>query len=220
MLSENTGKRLGMMKAERIKLETFLGQDNDEKRHILKEIQNGAVFIYPTETIYGIGGLTIGEFVFKRVLAVKKRPPENPFILVASKRGCISSLQPRFSTSAELLASTFWPGPLTMVMFCASLESETALRITDHPFIVEINGHFELPLISTSANISGEPYNADPDHIYNVFSDSVDFMFDAGWLPPSKPSTVIKSFNDSIEILRVGAVSEEQIQLCLSKKIT
>jgi L-threonylcarbamoyladenylate synthase len=206
-----------MMKAERIKLETFLGLDNTEKQHILKEIEKGAVFVYPTETIYGIGGLTVGEFVFRRVLEVKKRPPENPFILVASKRECISSLKPRFSASAELLASKFWPGPLTMVVICECSGDETALRITDHPFIVEVNKHFVLPLISTSANISGELYNADPDHIYNVFFDSVDFMFDAGWLPPSKPSSVIKIVNDSVEILRGGAVSEEQIQLCLPK---
>jgi L-threonylcarbamoyladenylate synthase len=207
-----------MMKAERIKLDIFLSRDKSEKQHILKEIEKGAVFIYPTETIYGIGGLTVGDFVFKRVLAVKKRPPENPFILVSSKRECISSLKPQFSPSAELLASRFWPGPLTMVMNCEVSGRETALRITDHPFIVEVNNHFSLPLISTSANISGEPYNADPDHIYNVFSDSVDFMFDTGWLPPSKPSSVVKTVNDSVEILRAGAISEEQIRLCLSKK--
>ncbi|HEX2955878.1 MAG TPA: L-threonylcarbamoyladenylate synthase [Chitinispirillaceae bacterium] len=207
-----------MMKAERITIETFIGSANDEKQRILKEIEKGAVFVYPTETIYGIGGLTVGEFVFKRVLAVKKRPPKNPFIQVASKRDCILSLKPRFSSKAELLASRFWPGPLTMVLYCESSGIETAIRITDHPFIVEVNSCFDLPLISTSANISGESYDADPDHIFGLFSDSVDFMFDAGWLPPSKPSTVVKAVNSSIEIIRSGAISEELILSCLSEK--
>lgn len=217
MHSENTGKRLEMMKAERVKLDTFLRQGNSEKQRILKEIEKGAVFIYPTETIYGIGGLAVGDAVFKRVLNVKKRPPENPFILVASKRDSISSLKPHFSRNAELLASRFWPGPLTMVLYCESSGEETAVRITDHPFIVEVNAHFDQPLISTSANISGVPYNADPDQIFNLFSDSVDFMFDAGWLPLSKPSTVIKTVNDTVEVIRAGAISEQLIQLCLSE---
>lgn len=206
------------MKAERITLAEFLGQDDREKQRILKEIESGAVFIYPTETIYGIGGLTVGSFVSERVLAVKKRPPENPFILIASRRDCILVLKPQFSASAELLASQFWPGPLTMVLFCESSGVDTALRITDHPFIVEVNNHFRLPLISTSANISGEPYNADPDHIFNIFADSVDFMFDAGWLTPSKPSTVVKAVNDTVEIVRLGAISQELIFSCLNNQ--
>ncbi len=216
MLFGITGKLLGMMKAERVNLSTFLGPDNREKQRILGEIGRGAVFVYPTETIYGIGGLAIDQAVFKRVLAVKKRPPENSFILIASKRDCISGLKPRFSMKAEQLASRFWPGPLTMVLFCESSGEETAVRITDHPFVAEVNTFFRYPLVSTSANISGELYNADPDHIFTIFSDSVDFMFDAGWLPPSKPSTVVKTVNNSIDIIRAGAVSQEQISSCLN----
>jgi tRNA A37 threonylcarbamoyladenosine synthetase subunit TsaC/SUA5/YrdC len=72
--------------------------------------------------------------------------------------------------------------------------------------------------MSTSANISGEPYDADPDHIFSIFSDSVDFMFDAGWLTPSKPSTVVKAVNNTIEIIRLGAISQELIFSCLSKQ--
>jgi L-threonylcarbamoyladenylate synthase len=204
------------MKAERIWLDEFLHWDLKDKQAVLNEIENGAVFVYPTETIYGVGGLTLGDFVYKRVLEIKRRPPENPFILIASNREFFSSLNPQFSSKTELLANRFWPGPLTMVLPCDTTQTEIALRVTDHPFTTEINRHFNLPLISTSANVSGEPYNGDPDYIFNLFETSVDFMFDAGWLPRSLPSTVIKSSGDSVQIIRLGAVTQEKIEKCLS----
>jgi L-threonylcarbamoyladenylate synthase len=209
-----------MMSAERIQLDDFLNDDFGNKRAVLKEIENGAVFVYPTETIYGIGGLTVGAFVYQRVLALKKRPPENPFILIASGSGCFSSLRPRFSRNAQLLSDCFWPGPLTIIVPCDVSRTDTALRVTDHPFIAEINNYFNFPLISTSANLSGEPYSGDPDHIFKLFSESVDFMFDAGFLPSSQPSTVVNASADSIEILRPGAITKEQIDACLRECVT
>jgi L-threonylcarbamoyladenylate synthase len=206
-----------MMKAERIWLNEFLHWDLKDKQAVLNEIENGAVFVYPTETIYGVGGITVGDFVYKRVLEVKRRPLENPFILIASNRECFSSFKPHFSSKAVLLANRFWPGPLTMVLPCETTQTEIALRVTDHPFITEINRYFNLPLISTSANVSGEPYNGDPDHIFNLFETNVDFMFDAGWLPRSQPSTVIKASGDDVQIIRLGAVAQEKIERCLSE---
>lgn len=204
-----------MMRAERIRLEDFLDDDFENKQAVLKRIEDGAVFIYPTETIYGIGGLTVGTSIFQRVLEVKKRPPENPFILVASASNCFSSLKPRFSQRAQALTGRFWPGPLTMIVPCDSSQAEIALRVTDHPFIAEINRHFKTSLISTSANVSGESYNGEPDYIYDLFSEHVDYMFDAGVLPRSQPSTVIKMAAGSFEIVRHGAISQEQIEACL-----
>ncbi len=204
-----------MMRAERIRLENFLEDTFENKQAVLNNIEDGAVFVYPTETIYGIGGLTVGAVVFERVLEAKKRPPENPFILVASGCACFSSLKPRFSPAALSLAHRFWPGPLTMIVPCVTSQTEIALRVTDHPFISEINRHFNTPLISTSANISGEPYNGEPDYLYDLFSKNVDYMFDAGVLPRSQPSTVIKMVAHSFEIVRAGAVSQKQIEACL-----
>ena len=78
------------MKAERIALSDFLNTDKPIYRTVLERIADGAVFVYPTETIYGIGGNGLVESVSQRVLASKKCPPENPFILIAS----MSSFRP------------------------------------------------------------------------------------------------------------------------------
>ncbi|HEX7511474.1 MAG TPA: Sua5/YciO/YrdC/YwlC family protein, partial [Chitinivibrionales bacterium] len=68
------------------------------------------------------------------------------------------------------------------------------------------------PLFSTSANFSGQAYVNDPAAIYSLFEKNVDFMIDAGVLPPSPPSTVIKiCSDDTVEIVREGKVSKEQI---------
>jgi L-threonylcarbamoyladenylate synthase len=206
-----------MMKAERIQLDSFLNCKSTQYSTVLEKIQAGAVFIYPTETIYGIGGNALDEQVVKRVLAVKKRPPENPFILIASEYSCFAPLQPAFSAASRCLADTFWPGPLTLITHCGRPACDVALRITSHPFITTVNNYCHFPLVSTSANISGEPYNPDPDIIYELFCQDVDFMIDAGVLPPSKPSTVVHAFDDSVKVIREGAIARYDIEECLKK---
>jgi tRNA A37 threonylcarbamoyladenosine synthetase subunit TsaC/SUA5/YrdC len=69
-----------------------------------------------------------------------------------------------------------------------------------------------MPIFSTSANISDELYKNDPDEIFRVFDGNVDFFIDAGFLPESKPSTIVKiKADDSFEVLREGAILRRQI---------
>lgn len=78
--------------------------------------------------------------------------------------------------------------------------------------------YIELPLYSTSANISGTEYISDPDVIYNVFSDKIDMMIDDGALPESIPSTVVDvSRNENIDIIREGIVSTDKIKEVINR---
>jgi tRNA A37 threonylcarbamoyladenosine synthetase subunit TsaC/SUA5/YrdC len=94
----------------------------------------------------------------------------------------------------------------------------TAIRVSDHPFISAIFSLIKTPLISTSANLSGQSYDPDPEHIFEIFRDKVDFMIDAGFLPPSPPSTVIKAGrNNEISPVREGAVRKSVIDQFLKE---
>ncbi len=182
---------------------------------IIRRIERGAVFVYPTETLYGIGGRYDRSDVYKRICAAKGRDERRKMILLAAERSAFASLNLSFPDIAEYLASAIWPGPLTMVLTSGS--GEIAVRVSDHPFITGLGRFFGIPLFSTSANLSGYDYSSDPGVIYRTFSSRVDFMVDAGVLPYSDPSTVIRvSPAGEVTLLREGRAAKE-IMLMVSE---
>jgi L-threonylcarbamoyladenylate synthase len=187
-------------------------EDAGKVLSVVKHIEAGDVFVYPTDTIYGIGGRADSNAVNKRIIAAKSRPPSNPMILLAGRKDVFTAFGVKFSKLADVLADHFWPGNLTLVLPYMDEKQTVGVRVSGHPFINVIYESLDVPVFSTSANISGEPYINDPDAIYSVFQDKIDFMVDAGVLPPSPPSTIVRIVSDlKIEIVRVGVIPEEKI---------
>lgn len=184
---------------------------------MLKELGGGAVFVYPTETVYGIGGVCTIHSVKDRILHAKERDACLPMILIAPSRSFFSKLPLEFPPAAETLVGEFWPGVLTLVLPASAGGDDIAIRVSMHPCIEALFTHLEAPLYSTSANMSGKEYVNDPDVIFSFFSGSVDFMIDAGPLPPSLPSTVVKvGRDDAVAVLREGAIEAARIFDALS----
>jgi L-threonylcarbamoyladenylate synthase len=206
ILSEHMSKKI-------ILQSLISGEDADGLlQSVVSRIEAGEVFVYPTETIYGIGGRADSEDVRKKIIKAKRRPPELPLILLAGHKKIFMDFNVRFSPLAQTLARHFWPGNLTMVLPFENSASTIGVRVSDHPFIQALYKTLQIPLFSTSANLSGQAYVNDPAAIYSLFEKNVDCMIDAGVLPPSPPSTVIKiRSDDTVEIVREGKVSKEQI---------
>lgn len=201
------------MSADRIALSFPPGS---EHRKMLKEvagrISRGEVFVYPTETIYGIGGRFDDPEVYRKIIAAKVRPHEQAMILVAGRRDALDRLDLTFPPAARELASAWWPGPLTMVLPSKEHPEGVAVRVSDHPLLAALATHVNVPLYSTSANVSGSPYVPDPDAIYTLMKDRVDFMIDAGTLPDSKPSTVVRVTGDNaVSVLREGSIATAMV---------
>lgn len=201
------------MKPDRIALGYLLSPEGENLlKQVAIDIKNGAVFVYPTETIYGIGGNTELSYVNEKIFIAKQRPSENPMIHLAAKQEVFSSLLDRSPPVARLLADTFWPGLLTIVVVTDEIGSGIAIRLSGHPFLMKLFEFVNFPIYSTSANVSGKNYNPDPDYIYETFKNKVDFMIDGGLLPPSAPSTVVKIENDTcIKVIREGILSKALI---------
>jgi L-threonylcarbamoyladenylate synthase len=200
--------------AERIKLSKLVNGANGPAifAKIAKRIEAGEIFVYPTETIYGIGGRADSDTVKKRIIKAKIRKPENPMILLAGNKKIIDDFGIVFPKAGKLLADHFWPGQLTLVLPYRSGRASAGVRISDHPFVAGIYEYLKVPIYSTSANISGQPYENSPDDIFKTFESKIDFMIDAGVLPPSPPSTVVKVFDDKkIELVREGVIEAKDI---------
>lgn len=205
------------MKPERHNVEKILSwaPSSVQCQRLITSIRKGKLFVYPTETIYGIGGIAT-ERVREKVYAAKKRKPENPLLLIAGDTAVFNANNIFLNRQASLLAEVFWPGKLTLIVPETDTNGTVGIRISDHPFLQWVARNINLPLFSTSANISGEEYVNDPAVIYSRFAGCIDFMVDAGVLPRSEPSTVVDvSRDDRYTIIREGAVSAAAIRTVL-----
>jgi L-threonylcarbamoyladenylate synthase len=202
-----------MNRAERIYFRDIAGGDDSSIifNSMISDINNESLIIYPTETIYGIGGIASPN-VEKKIFSIKKRKTGNPILLIAGSIDKFSYLNLRFNTESKKLANVFWPGHLTLILPGDISNSTVGVRVSDHPFLRLISDYVNLPLYSTSANLSGEDYCSDPDDIYDIFKDTVDLMIDYGKLPESPPSTVVDATeNKNIRVVREGSITKDMI---------
>lgn len=201
-----------MIRPERIALEQLLDNRNTNVvQRMVDMLNHEGVCIYPTETIYGIGG-RVTPVVAEKIYQAKKRPQQNPLILIAADISHFDNFRFTMNRHGHSIASALWPGNVTLIVSMLDTGTTVGIRVSPHPFIRLINNYLPEPLYSTSANISNQSYCSDPDHIFSVFCSSIDFMIDAGVLPPSLPSTVIDvSDDDGYTIVREGVVSASQI---------
>jgi L-threonylcarbamoyladenylate synthase len=179
---------------------------------IARRIEAGEIFVYPTETIYGIGGRADNDDVKQKILRAKKRKLDHPMILLAGDKKAFIDFGVCFPPIAQNLAQYFWPGHLTLVLPFGNAKETIGVRVSNYPFIFALYKTLKVPIFSTSANISGQPYVNDPEHIFTIFKGKVDFMIDAGILQPSLSSTVVKILTDNkIGLVREGAIPKEKI---------
>ncbi|MFP1731128.1 L-threonylcarbamoyladenylate synthase type 1 TsaC [Lonsdalea quercina] len=134
---------------------------------LLKNLEDHKVIAYPTEAVFGLGCDPDSEIAVQRLLDLKRRPWQKGLILIAAE---FQQLEPYVDVSVlsqTQLNAVFstWPGPVTWVMptkpgtpqWLTGEFTTLAVRVTDHPLVVELCRRFGKPLVSTSANLSGKP---------------------------------------------------------------
>ncbi len=139
--------------------------DEGKIREIGEIVREGGVIVYPTETVYGIGGDPFRESVVKRVIQIKERGVKEMPVLVSDFAKAKELVD--FDELSIRLASAFWPGPLTLVLKrreSVKLPYELTagkvtlgLRVPNHRLALKIIEASGGALIGTSANISGRP---------------------------------------------------------------
>lgn len=127
-------------------------------------VRTGELIIYPTDTLYALGGRALDPEASRRVRTAKGRDERQPLPLVAGDAGQARALCAAWPATAERLASRFWPGPLTLVL---RARAEVPVEVTagTETVAVRVPGatltrrlcEAAGPLVSTSANRSGAP---------------------------------------------------------------
>ncbi|MEM4259409.1 MAG: L-threonylcarbamoyladenylate synthase [Candidatus Pacearchaeota archaeon] len=160
---------------------------------LIELIKSGAIFIYPTDTVYGLGCNALNESSVSRIKLIKAREKEKPLSVIAPSKQWIKE----HLITEKMDIDKYLPGPYTLVLwkkdknFLSHVSNSDTLgvRIPDNDFtkLIEKAG---VPFITTSVNLSGEPPASKLTEIKTEILGNVDIVLDGGQLQGT-PSTII-----------------------------
>lgn len=186
----------------------------------IKIIRRGGVIAFPTDTVYGVGAGAYIEEAIERVYQVKNRPREMALPLLLADVSQLHEVASYVSPSAWKLIKAFLPGGLTLIVYRSRIIKDiitaggdtVAVRIPDHPVPIALIKGSGMPLVGTSANLSGQPALFTYEDVKNQIGDRVDYIVEGGPPPKGKESTVVDVTGEIPVILRQGAIPREELE--------
>ena len=181
---------------------------------IAKALASGAVLLMPTDTIYGLHALALDGNAVARVAEIKGREETKPFIVLASSTDQLQQLGVEADAERIETLASIWPAPLTVILplrepIAASRGASTlAVRIPALDWLRDLVGRTG-PLVSTSANRSGEPPVEDPSLLARDLQFHLDGIVDSG-VRNGEPSAILDLTSEPPRFLREGEHSFTQ----------
>jgi tRNA threonylcarbamoyl adenosine modification protein (Sua5/YciO/YrdC/YwlC family) len=178
---------------------------------VVETLKQGGVVGYPTDTTYGIGCDIFNKKGVKKIYQIKQRDPRKPFSFICADLSDVANYA-QVSNFAFKIMRRHLPGPYTFVLeatrvvpdLLTTRQKTVGIRIPDNPIALAIVSELGHPLVTTSANVSGEATYQDPEQIEETMGHMLDLVVDGGMLL-GEPSTVISLVDDRIEVLRQGS---------------
>lgn len=196
---------------------------NDESQKTLRRaasiINDGGLVVFPTETVYGLGGDATNPDAARKIYEAKGRPSDNPLIIHISS----PEEAERYAYTSELyymLAERFMPGPLTLILKAKdTVPTQTrggldtvAVRCPENPIARELIKLAGVPIAAPSANISGSPSPTNAAHVREDMDGRVDMIIDGGDADFGLESTILKIDGDVITLLRPGRITMAELE--------
>ena len=193
-------------------------------RIIVGILSRGGVIAYPTDTFYGLGANCYLDKAVKKIYEIKKRQSSKPLPVLVADIGMARRIASEVSPLFDSLASEFWPGPLTVVLKAAAFlpdklvgtQRTIGVRLPVVPWIRELIGQADFPLVATSANISGQGEIASAEIVIEVFNRRVDLIVNGGETPGRLPSTVVDLTSGKMILIREGAIPKSSLSRYLT----
>jgi L-threonylcarbamoyladenylate synthase len=204
-----------------MKTEIFKVTENSilELNKASKLLNDGELVAIPTETVYGLGANALNKDACLNIFKAKGRPNDNPLIVHISKPQDAEKIAYTNNLYYKL-AEKFMPGPLTVIIpkrdiipyeVTAGLNT-VAIRCPIHKVankLIEIAG---IPIAAPSANTSGKPSPTTANHVFDDMNGRIPLILDGGECEVGVESTVISITDNSIILLRPGAITVEMLK--------
>ena len=190
-------------------------------------LRGGAMIIYPTETVYGLGVDCTQRDAVKKLYRVKKRASSKPVALIAADRAMVMRHVVGVSADAHRLMEEFWPGALTLVFSANELVGRLltggtgtiGIRVPGDALCRLLAKGLGRPITATSANFSGEKESRSLEQVPHGITSSADVILDGGTTPGIAPSTVVSVATGRLEMLRDGAVPRNVLERFLGSRL-
>ncbi|WP_215399358.1 L-threonylcarbamoyladenylate synthase [Rheinheimera oceanensis] len=179
-----------------------------EQQLVLQALQQGGVIAYPTEAVYGLGCDPDNEAAVLALLAIKQRPVEKGLILIAAN---YSQLLPYVDDKAipqekryQIFSS--WPGHVSWVLPASKMAPKwitgqfdtIAVRVSAHPVVQQLCSAYGKPLVSTSANLSGQPAITDKAELEQSLGDKLSAIMPGPLGGATQPSQIRDALSGNI----------------------
>lgn len=157
-------------------------KDNEINR-ALEILSSGGVIVYPTETVWGIGCDATNESAVDRIYKIKKRTDAKSMLTLVDNENRLPSYVDQVPDMAwDLIEMStkpltiIYPKGKNLAPNLLAEDGSIGIRVTNHPFCKQLINQLRKPIVSTSANVSGEKSPASFDEISPKILDKVDLV--------------------------------------------
>jgi L-threonylcarbamoyladenylate synthase len=169
----------------------------------------GGVVVLPTDTLYGLSALLSAEPTIRRISAIKRAPNDRRYILLASSIEMADRYVQSYGCATREAMANRWPAPLSVIVpsgaDCPPWVGPTvAVRVPALEPLRRLIEEVGEPIVSTSANRSGQEPLEDAHDIRREFSDEVDLIV-TGEVPGMASSTLVDLCGKTPKVIREGA---------------
>lgn len=185
---------------------------HDDIKKALEVLKNGGIILYPTDTIWGIGCDATNEKAVERIYKIKKREDSKSMLVLMEN----PALLERYVTEVPEIAwdlvevsttplTVIYPNAKNLAKNLVAADGSIGIRFTKEEFTTQLLQRFRRPLVSTSANISGEKPPAFFAEISDEIKTQVDYIVEyrQNDTTPAQPSSIIKlGVGGQIDIIR------------------
>ena len=203
------------------------GIDKEKMQEAAELIRAGELVAFPTETVYGLGADALRPEASKKIYEAKGRPSDNPLIVHICKFEELERIAKEVPKQAKILADTFWPGPLTMVVwknesvpYATTGGMDTvAVRMPNHPAALSLIEESGCLIAAPSANTSGKPSPTEAAHVALDMDGRIPMILDGGPVGIGIESTIVDLTEEKPMILRPGYITKQMLEEALGEEV-
>jgi L-threonylcarbamoyladenylate synthase len=192
-----------------------------------KQLKDGNLIAFPTETVYGLGADAQNESAVARIYKVKGRPQDHPLIVHVGDWQQIGEWASDIPDYAIDLARSFWPGPMTLILnrselakdFVTGNQNTVGIRVPNQTLTLQLLNEFSKiggkGIAAPSANRFGQVSPTTAEAVreeIGAYLDPSDSILDGGPCSVGVESTIIDCTGANPRILRPGAITVEDIK--------